>query len=29
MSVYYNVNYHLSDEPPMEEMSVDLATVVS
>lgn len=29
MSVYYNVNYHLSNEPPMEEMSVDLATVAS
>ena len=29
MSVYYNVNYHLSNEPPMEEMSVALAIVAS
>lgn len=29
MSIYYNVNYHLSNEPTMEEMSMALATVVS
>lgn len=29
MSIYYNVNYYLSNEPTMEEMSMALATVVS
>lgn len=29
MSIYYNVNYHLSNKPTMEEMSIALATVAS